>query len=62
MEKEEIIKEVALDIAKLMCSTAITAPKARGIDALYIKIFLEEKNKVADLMEKIGKNKISPFL
>jgi len=62
MERNEIVKKVVLDIAKLMCSAAITAPKAKGIDALYVKIFLEEeKNKVADLMEKIGKKQNIPF-
>ena len=49
-------------VAELMCCSAITAPKGKGVNLLYTKIFEgEEKEKVADLMEKIGKEKEIPF-
>jgi uncharacterized ferredoxin-like protein len=53
----EYYKAVKL-VAQLMCCSAITAPKGRGIDILYTKIFEgEEKDSVADLMERIGREK-----
>ncbi|ADY73670.1 Protein of unknown function DUF2148 [Desulfurobacterium thermolithotrophum DSM 11699] len=49
-------------VAELMCCSAITAPKGKGVNLIYTKIFeKEEKDKVADLMEKIGKEKNIPF-
>ncbi|MEO2083197.1 MAG: DUF2148 domain-containing protein [Desulfurobacteriaceae bacterium] len=46
------------NVAELMCCSAITAPKGRGVNLLYTRIFEgEEKNKVAELMEEIGKSK-----
>ncbi len=45
-------------VAELMCCSAITAPKGKGVNLLYTKIFEgEEKDKVASLMEEIGKEK-----
>jgi uncharacterized ferredoxin-like protein len=49
-------------VADLMCLAAITAPKGKGVNLLYTKVFEgEEKDKVADFMEKIGKEKNIPF-
>lgn len=54
IEKSEI--EGILRAAELMAVSARTAPKARGIDDISIVILTgEELNKVADEMEKIGK-------
>ncbi len=45
-------------VAELMCCSAVTAPKGKGVNLLHTKIFEgEEKEKVADLMERIGKEK-----
>ena len=42
-------------VAEIMCCSAITAPKGKGVNLLYTKIFEgEEKDAVAELMEKIG--------
>ncbi len=42
-------------VAELMCCSAITAPKGRGENLIFTKIFEgEEKDRVADLMEEIG--------
>ena len=55
--QEAILKGVET-VANLMCCCAITAPKGRGVNLLYTKIFKgDEKDKVAELMEKIGKEK-----
>jgi len=49
-------------VAELMCCSAITAPKGKGVNLLYTKIFEgTEKDQVADLMEKIGREKEIPF-
>jgi uncharacterized ferredoxin-like protein len=49
-------------VAELMCCSAITAPKGKGVNLLYTKIFEgEEKERVADLMEQIGKEKEISF-
>jgi len=49
-------------VAELMCCSAITAPKGRGVNLLYTKIFEgKEKEKIASLMEQIGKEKEIPF-
>jgi uncharacterized ferredoxin-like protein len=47
--------EAVKHVAQLMCCSAITAPKGKGVNLIFTKIFEgEEKNQVADLMEKIG--------
>ncbi len=49
-------------VAELMCCSAITAPKGKGINLIFTKIFEgEEKDRVADFMEKIGREKGIPF-
>jgi len=49
-------KEAVLEVAKLMCLAARTAPKARGVDRIVTKIVTEEKEKelIAEKMEEIG--------
>ena len=51
-------------VAELMCCSAITAPKGKGVNLIYTKIFEEpEKDEVANLMEKIGRERgISFFI
>lgn len=48
--------EAILQVAKLMCLAARTAPKARGIDRLVTKIVTEEKEKelIAKKMEEVA--------
>jgi uncharacterized ferredoxin-like protein len=49
-------------VAELMCCSAITAPKGKGVNLIYTKIFEgEEKDRVADLMEKIGRERDISF-
>ena len=49
-------------VAELMCCSAITAPKGKGVNLLYTKIFEgEEKDAVADLMEKVGREENLAF-
>ena len=53
-----IENEAIMIAAKLMAASACTAPKARGIDKIQIKIIDgENKNKIAEIMDKIGKEK-----
>lgn len=48
--------EFVLQVAKLMCIAARTAPKARGVDNIVTAIvYGDELQKLADEMEKIGK-------
>ncbi len=51
--------EALLEVAKLMCLAARTAPKARGIDRITTKIVNEKKEKeaIASRMEKIARSK-----
>jgi len=49
-------------VAEMMACAAITAPKGKGINLLEVKIFEDkEKDKVAYLMEEIGKEKNLAF-
>ncbi len=49
-------------VAEMMASAAITAPKGKGISLLEVKIFEgDEKDSVASLMERIGKEKKLSF-
>ncbi len=54
--------EAALEVAKLMLVAARTAPKARGLDTIVTAVITgEEKEKVAEEMERIGKEKNLPL-
>jgi uncharacterized ferredoxin-like protein len=54
--------DAALEVAKLMLVAARTAPKARGLDTVVTAVITgEEKEKVAEEMERIGKEKNLPL-
>ena len=52
----DLIRETIINAAKLMAISAITAPKARGIDNIVVKILdkREELLKLADKMEELA--------
>lgn len=53
-----IENEAVIIAAKLMAASARTAPKARGIDKIQISIITgENKDKIAEMMDRIGKEK-----
>ncbi|UCG68494.1 MAG: hypothetical protein JSV09_11865 [Thermoplasmata archaeon] len=55
------MQETVETVANLMALSAITAPKTRGQDVLKIKVLLgEEKDKVANEMLKIAKERDIP--
>ncbi len=54
----EAEKEVIKQVAEFMCATARTAPKAKGMDNIVTAIISDEdKGRLADEMEKIGRKK-----
>jgi len=58
----EAEEKAILQAAEKMCAAARTAPKTRGIDHLLTGIVTdEEKNKLAEEMENIGKEYEMPF-
>jgi uncharacterized ferredoxin-like protein len=60
-ESEDSEREVALEVARLMLVAARTAPKARGLDTVATAILGgEDKNRLADEMERAGKEKNLP--
>ena len=53
-------KDAVLIAAKLMVASARTAPKAGGRDSIRTLIFLDEdKDKLANVMEEIGRTRDS---
>lgn len=65
LSEEEIRKETVLTLVKQMAIAARTAPKARGVDLLEIKIIHETKEilTIADEMKKMGEdNNLAFFL
>jgi len=56
IERGDLIRETIINAAKLMAISAITAPKARGIDNIVVKILnkREELLKLADKMEELA--------
>ena len=56
IEEREIIKDTALIVAKLMSSSAITAPKAKGRNNIQVRILdkKEELYQLAEEMEKLA--------
>ncbi len=51
-----------MEVAKLMLVAARTAPKARGLDTIVTAIVGgEDKNRLADEMERVGKEKNLPM-
>jgi len=57
-EAEEL---AVLFVANLMCAAARTAPKARGMDDIETRIIREEKERLANKMEDIGREFNVPF-
>lgn len=56
--KENEFYNAVKTVAELMCCSAITAPKGKGQNLLFTKIFEgKEKEKVADLMEELGEER-----
>ncbi len=61
IKSNEAEKDAALGVAKLMLMAARTAPKARGLDTIVSAIVGgEDKNKLADEMERTGREKNLP--
>lgn len=61
--EREIEQEAVLQVARLMCVAARTAPKARGTDNLVIKILTEEteKKNLAQAMRRFAETVSAPF-
>lgn len=56
INSEDLEDETILNVAKLMVAAARTAPKARGEDKIKAAIVIgDEKDKLANMMEKIGR-------
>lgn len=54
--------EGAIEVARLMCVAARTAPKGRGVDELETLLLTEkDKDRLADRMQKIGEEKNLAF-
>jgi uncharacterized ferredoxin-like protein len=61
IKSEDAERDAALEVAKLMLVAARTAPKARGRDTIVTVILGgEDKNRLADEMERAGKEKNLP--
>lgn len=56
IDRDDIIKDSAVIVAKLMAASAITAPKAKGIDNIVVKILdrNEELEQLAEKMEELA--------
>ena len=56
IDRDEIVKDSVLTVAKLMATSAITAPKARGIDNIVVRIIdkREELEKLAKAMDELA--------
>ncbi|MCD6300937.1 MAG: ferredoxin, partial [Staphylothermus sp.] len=56
IEEKDIIRDTVITIAKLMSSSAITAPKARGMNNIQVRILdnKDELYKLAEEMEKLA--------
>ncbi len=54
--REEIVEEAVIHVARLMALSAITAPKARGVDNVVVRILKDraEIEKLAEAMEKMA--------
>ena len=62
IDSNQAEREAVLNVAKLMITAARTAPKAGGIDNITTMIITgKEKNRIADELEKIGKEKGPDF-
>jgi uncharacterized ferredoxin-like protein len=55
IEDRQLEKEGLLEVARLMCVAARTAPKGRGVDRLVATVLTgDEKDKLADEMQRVG--------
>jgi len=61
MYSREAEESAVFLVANLMCAAARTAPKARGMDDIETRIIREEKERLADKMEEIGREFNVPF-
>jgi uncharacterized ferredoxin-like protein len=62
IKSDDAERDAALEVAKLMLVAARTAPKARGLDTIVAAILGgEDKNRLADEMERVGKEKNLPM-
>ncbi|MEM4576717.1 MAG: DUF2148 domain-containing protein [Candidatus Nezhaarchaeales archaeon] len=54
--REDIVKESIIDVARLMALSAITAPKAKGIDNVVVGIVKDREDieKLAKAMEELA--------
>ncbi len=52
IDRDNIIRDSALIVAKLMAASAVTAPKAKGIDNIVVKI-LDKKEELEQLAKKM---------
>jgi len=54
--REEIVEESVIHVAKLMALSAITAPKARGVDNVVVRVLEDrtEMEKLAEAMENMA--------
>ncbi|MEM1583923.1 MAG: DUF2148 domain-containing protein [Nitrososphaerota archaeon] len=55
-ENRDLVKETIVEVAKLMAVSAITAPKARGVDNIVVRILDrdEELESLAKKMEELS--------
>jgi len=61
IRSDDAERDAALEVARLMLVAARTAPKARGLDTIVTAIVGgEDKNRLADEMERAGKEKNLP--
>jgi hypothetical protein len=54
--REEVVKESAVQVARLMALSAITAPKARGVDNVVVGVLKDRAamERLAEAMEKMA--------
>jgi uncharacterized ferredoxin-like protein len=58
----QLEKEGLLEVARLMCIAARTAPKGRGVDRLVAMVLTgDEKDRLADEMGSLGKQPAAEF-
>ena len=55
-DREEIVKESVVQVARLMALSAITAPKARGVDNVVVGVLKDRAaiERLAEAMEKMA--------
>ena len=62
ISSEDAERDAVLSAARLMVTAARTAPKAGGRDSITAAILIgDDKEKLADELEKMGKEKVQDF-